>query len=41
MKQPTTTELFEIGVRRGQEVIAAKRGIPTYINGYSRVLRQR
>lgn len=37
-KEPTTIELFEPATRRGQEIIDANRGIPTYINGYVKIL---
>ncbi|MGE5560711.1 MAG: M81 family metallopeptidase [Chloroflexota bacterium] len=37
-KEPTTVELFEPATKRGQAVIDANRGIPTYINGYIRAL---
>ncbi len=35
---PTTVERFEPATRRGREVIEGNRGIPTYINGFLRVL---
>ncbi|MDP2859498.1 MAG: M81 family metallopeptidase [Bacillota bacterium] len=38
LNDPTGIERFEPGVRRGQDVIDKNRGIPTYINGYLRVL---
>ncbi|HHY75550.1 MAG TPA: M81 family metallopeptidase, partial [Firmicutes bacterium] len=37
-KEPTTIERFEQGTLRGQEILERNRGIPTYINGYMRVL---
>ena len=38
MKEPTTMERFEPGVRRGQAMLDAHRGKPNYINGYLQVL---
>ncbi len=38
MKEPTTIERFEPGVRRGEAMLAAHRGKPDYINGYLQVL---
>ena len=35
---PTSVERFEPATRRGQEVIDNNRGVPTYINGFLRVL---
>lgn len=36
--EPTTIERFEPATRRGQAIIDENRGIPTYINGYIKVL---
>ena len=38
LKEPTGIERFEPGVRRGAEIVAANRTVPTYINGYLSVL---
>ena len=37
-KEPTGIERFEPATRRGQAILDEARGIPTYINGYMRVL---
>lgn len=37
-KDPTTIERFEQGTVRGQAILERSRGIPTYINGFMRVL---
>lgn len=39
-KEPTTIERFEPATKRGQEILDANRGIPTYINGYMKVLEK-
>lgn len=36
--EPTTIERFEPATRRGQAIVDENRGIPTYINGYIKVL---
>ncbi|MDP2872662.1 MAG: M81 family metallopeptidase [Bacillota bacterium] len=36
--EPTGIERFEPATQRGQAILDANRGIPTYINGYMRVL---
>jgi microcystin degradation protein MlrC len=38
LKEPTTEARFEPGTRRGREIVEGNEGIPTYINGYLRVL---
>ncbi len=36
--EPTTIERFEPATLRGYAILDANRGIPTYINGYMKVL---
>ncbi len=39
-KEPTTIERFEPATQRGQQILDKNRGIPTYINGYMKVLEK-